>query len=479
MDDKRAFCQFEADENLFERTYNGVPYWQMLRFMVCEGAYSERIEHEDAVKRAGRKKQLRSLARNLPCAYIRSLIQFKKLKKCDVVCFLAADQKKQLNRFFDYWSMPPDIRALRVYEDVRVEMFRQNNYYAFVEPYCKGQASYYLKKIFGKIQIDQEEHVFLQELERKVRERFGRSVSAQRMEFEIVHWLETTDKAYERFFEKFFSKVDCKAIAVVCYYQNQLYSAYRVAKKRGIRVIEFQHGAISAHPQYWFEDQRGLNNYTPDYCLTFGAAHSTWTKMLPTTRVVAVGFPYQETQIDKWKNLQTEEKTVVIYPQALPEFEVVVAQFAEIMGERGYRIILKLHPSQAENYSLYYPLLSKNKELEVITNQDKGIYYWLKLARHHVVSNTTVGLEAVAMAHTNICVATNIPHAQTQPLLDWGVASSFTNAAELIELVENPPQRDTTKERSALWKPNGEKNIQDFFSRLKAQNWPEGQRYVE
>ena len=476
--DKRLFCQFEAEENLFERTYNGVPYWQMLRFTVCEGAYSERIERADAIKKEGRKKQLLLLALKLPFAYINSCIQFGNLKKCDVVCLWDIKKKNQESRFFDYWIAPPDIKTLRVNEIVNTDMLDVWNQYNFIEPYCKGQARYYLKKLFGKIQIDEHEHVFLQKLEEKIKEKFGRSLSAQRMELEILHWLEV-DKANEAFFERFFSKVSCKAMVVVCYYQNQLYAAYRVAKKRGIRIIELQHGALSAHQEYWFEDQRGLNNDTPDYCLTFGKAHSTWTKMLPTTRAVAVGFPYQEAQINKWKDLQTEEKTVVIYPQALPEFEEIIDQFVKVMGDKGYRLILKLHPSQAEEYNRYYPLLSHNKKLEVITNQEKGIYYWLKLARHHIVSNTTVGLEAVALSHTNICVATNIPHAQTQPLLDWGVARGFTNVVELVDLIENPSHKTMTEERSALWKPNAEKNICEFFVRLKKQNWPEGKLYKE
>lgn len=474
--DKILFTQFEKEESLFERTYNGIPYWQMLRFMVCEDVCSDYIEKEDVVRAKNRKKNIVLQLIRYPYECVKMVIYLRKIENCDVLCFRNMMKGSVMDRFFDTWNMPSEIKKQTI--DISLESADLAYPYNIMVPYFRAQIKYAMKKLFSVQKRDEKEYAFLKKLELKLEYRFGRKVSADRMEHEIIHWLEI-DSIFVPFYEKLFEKTNCKAVVVDCYYNNFLYSAYRVARKKGIRIIEFQHGAISAHPQYWFEDQRGLNNYTPDYCLTFGMAHSTWTKMLPTTRAVAVGFPYQENQIDKWKNLQTEEKTVVIYPQALPEFEVVVAQFAEIMGERGYRIILKLHPSQAENYSLYYPLLSKNKELEVITNQDKGIYYWLKLARHHVVSNTTVGLEAVAMAHTNICVATNIPHAQTQPLLDWGVASSFTNAAELIELVENPPQRDTTKERSALWKPNGEKNIQDFFSRLKAQNWPEGQRYVE
>lgn len=475
-DNKREFSLFEAEENLFERAYNGVSYWQMLRFMVCEGAYSERMEREEVARRNGRKKQLSKFALRLPLTYVRNCLQFGRLKKCDIVC-VCDIRKNRPARFLDYWNLPADITALRVNETVHADMLDVTDTYAFAEPYCKGQVHFYLKKLFGKIKIDEQEHIFLQELEKRIREKFGRSVSAQRMESEILHWLEI-DKAHEVFFEKFFSKVSCKVMVVVCYYQNQLYSAYRVARKRGIRIIELQHGVISNHEEYWFEDQRGINNYTPDYFLTFGDAHISWTKLLPKTRAISVGFPFQERQINEWNDLKTEDKMVVVYPQAEVDFEKLIDEFADIAVQKGFRVILKLHPLQAVDPTRYYPILVNNKNIEMVAQQDKSIYYWLKLAKHHVMANTTVGLEAVAFSHTNVCIATNVSHLQTKPLLEWGVARGFSTAGELMRLIECPISGDRKDTRNRLWKPNAEQNIQMFFQSLKAQNWPEGNDFV-
>lgn len=474
--DKHLFSQFEAEENLFERRYNGVPYWQMLRFMVCEGAYSERIEQEDAVKKAGRKTRLRLLALKLPRAYINSCIQFKNLEKCDVLCLGNIERKNPVSKFFDYWRMPSDISVLRINERINTDMLDVRNQYNLIEPYCKGQVAFHLKKLFGKLRIDEQEHIFLQELEKKIREQFGNAVSAQRMELEILHWLEI-DKAHELFFKKFFDKISCKAMVVVCYYQHQLYSAYRVAHKKGIRIIEFQHGVISNHEEYWFEDQREINNYTPDYFLAFGEKHISWTKMLPHTKALAIGFPYQEVQIEKLKEMPTEENTVIVYPVPFPEMESVIDEFASLAVKKGYRVILKIHPSEAVSTEVYYPLLAKNPNVELVTSQAEGIYYWLKLGKHHVMADTTVGLEATMMEHANICIATHVPHMQTQPLLDWGVARGFTTADELMLLIEHPISNTCTDVRNGLWKAKAEQNMQIFFQNLKAQNWPEGKDY--
>lgn len=298
------------------------------------------------------------------------------------------------------------------------------------------------------------------------------------MESEILHWIEM-DKAYEVFFDKFFSKVACKAIVTEQYYQNHLYAAFRVPRKKGIRVIELQHGVISNHQEYWFDDQRGLNNYTPDYFLTFGDIHTSWTKLLPSTRAVSIGFPYQEAEIQRLKEQQTEEQTVVIYPNPLREFEKIVDEFADVAVKKGYRVILKVHLSEAVDFKQYYPLLAKNQSIEVVTAQDKGIYYWLKLAKHHVMANTTVGLEAAALDHTNICIATAVPHQQTQPLLDWGVGKGFDTAEELMDLIKNPLQADKAKARNALWKPNAAKNMERFFTEMWEQDWPTSSAYTK
>lgn len=81
------------------------------------------------------------------------------------------------------------------------------------------------------------------------------------------------------------------------------------------------------------------------------------------------------------------------------------------------------------------------------------------------MSSTTVGLEAVAMPHTNICIAENVPHEQTQPLLDWGVARGFSTAAQLMEIIKSPiePNEKTVEKRELLWNLNSKENIRLFF----------------
>ena len=87
------------------------------------------------------------------------------------------------------------------------------------------------------------------------------------------------------------------------------------------------------------------------------------------------------------------------------------------------------------------------------------------------MASTTVGLEAVAFNHTNICIAENVPHEQTQPLMDWGIARGFSSANELMNLIQYPISTEYSEVRKALWENNAEKNIQKFLMDLRSNNW--------
>lgn len=474
--DKILFTQFEKEESLFERTYNGIPYWQMLRFMVCEDVCSDYIEKEDVVRAKNRKKNIVLQLIRYPYECVKMVIYLRKIENCDVLCFRNMMKGSTMDRFFDTWNMPSEIKKQTI--DISLESADLAYPYNIMVPYFRAQIKYAMKKLFSVQKRDEKEYAFLKKLELKLEYRFGRKVSADRMEHEIIHWLEI-DSIFVPFYEKLFEKTNCKAVVVDCYYNNFLYSAYRVARKKGIRIIEFQHGIISNHEEYWFEDQRGINNEVPDYFLAFGDAHISWTKMLPRTRAISVGFPYQKQKILEWDKLKTEDRTVIVYPQSDPEFEELIDEFAKIACPKGYHIIVKIHPREAKGRDIYYPLLSQNKLIEMVSDQTKDIYYWLKRGRHHVMANTTVGLEAMAFDHTNVCIATNVSHLQTQPLLDWGLAQGFTTSDELMQLVETPIKCDLKKKREKIWKSNAKQNIETFFHDMKEQNWPEGKMYAK
>ena len=472
MINAKEFAEFEEQERLFDREYAGIPYWQYLRFFVFISAFSDRVEKATA---ASNEIKLRQKVKSLVRRGVKSMgseLALKKHAPVDVILFRDSEGS---DRFYDYWKLPEGIKAVRVMRAMEGGNVSPHDVFYMEWPAVESAVLYHIRKKLHLRPYDEKEFQFLQELERKVVSRFGRCMPAEQMH-EDVRGFCHSKQFLQRYFSKLFDRLKPKAIVVVCYYNVAFYAAYEEAKKREIRIIEQQHGVISNHPEYWFEDQRGLNNLTPDYMLLFGRIHETWTKLLKNTTCVSVGFPFQEYELKRLESCEADERTVVVYPESDVRFERVISEFIDKAEPLGYKVIMKLHPHHSSRVDIYYPLLSKKKNLEIITDQSKGIYYWLKRGKHHVMASTTVGLEAVAVEGSNICIALNVDHEQTQPLLDWGVARGFQTADELLKLIRNPKEVDLSHKRE-LWEENASGNIERFFLQMKERGWPDGMNY--
>lgn len=467
--DAKEFAAFEEQERLFDREYAGIPYWQALRSSVFLSAISDYEEKAAAViNKQSLYQKMRSLVRR-GVKGIQSELALKKHPPVDVILFRVFEESDQ---FYDYWELPEGIKAITFMRAAEAENAAPPEIYNMGLPGMIAAVNYHIRKRLHRRVYDEKEFQFLKELERKVISRYGKCMTAEQMQEEIQGYC-NKKKLFQRYFSRLFDRLKPRAIVVVCYYIATYFAAYEEAKKRGIKIIELQHGVITTHRSYWFEDQRGQNNLTPDYMLLFGRIHETWTKLLRNTTCVPIGFPFQEHELKRIGDCEADEKTVIVYPHSDERFEVVISEFIDKAEPLGYKVIMKVHPLQSDSVEIYYPLLSRKKNLEIITDQSQGIYYWLKRGKHHVLANSTVGFEAAAVEGSNICVALNVDHGGVQPLLDWGIARGFQTADELLELIRNPQEVDMYHKRE-LWEENARENMERFFRQMKEQGWPDG-----
>lgn len=463
--DIEKFSGIENEMLLFEREYNGFPYWQYIRFSVCESLFGDRHDIENKISgklHVGFKKRLFFSMADI----VKDLKLLLFSGRHELVVFRQTILK---DNFFDSWDIPKNIRAYHFRVEEKLNEYRMADHYFGIPRIEKGLYRRF-SRIIKKDNYDEKERDFLICLENRLKKQFGQSVSWSEMEEAIID-ASLVHRFYKRYFKKIFEKLNCKAILTIVYYQGILYPAYEVAKEKGIKIIELQHGVINNHESYWFDDQRGINNYTPDYLLTFGDIHNKWIKLVGGSKAISVGFSYQESMIKKYENMTSRDDVVIFYPEAFSEYEKIIDQFID--KYKQYNTIIKLHPLQVGHVSEFFPLLSKNKNAMFIEEQDKSIYYWLKYARHHVMASTTVGLEAMAFEHCNVCIIESVPHDQTQCLLDWGVARGFKSVNELADLIHNPiGEKPYLKQiREQLWKKNAKNNIESFFRKISENSW--------
>ena len=460
--DMSFFLTLEKEWKLFERKYNGFPYWGIIRFDVCESLFGNLYKKINMKpKEKGSFFSRGKTIIDILWGAIRESYYFGRLKHEDLFIILQGDIS---SRFFDCWTVPAASRCLVVSPFGKIS--KNNCNYQIGIPQFRFAISYILTRII-KIRNDKKEKAFLDKIEKELLYKYGQVLSGREIE-SLIQKRILRYKIYEKYFERLFKKAHVKMISFECYYDNTILPAIEAARKLGVKTIELQHGVVNNHEEYWFEDQSGINNYTPDYFLTFGDVHNTWIKPLPTTKIVTIGYPWQQKMIEREKNTTTDEKMIVIYPDASELFENTVSNAIDLLTTLGYKVFVKLHPNQSKEYRKYYPILSKNINAKFIVSQKKGIYYWLKRGKYHIMASTTVGLEAMVFDHTRVFISAMVPHDQTQCLVDWGVASQFFSSEDLVKKIisdngnNDMAKRDTI--RKMLWKSDAKNNMENFFA---------------
>ena len=472
--DIKEFAKFEEQERLFDREYAGIPYWQELRLSLCRFLVTDRTEEKTvAVKN---RVSIYQRAKNLVYCGVKGIkgeFALKKRTDTDVILYRLHIGS---HRFYDYWEMPEGISAIQITPSRAIEKNPPSGTIYLGLPDVVSTITYRVQKILHRTINDEKEFQFLKKLEHKIICRFGKCMTAEQMQ-ESVQVYCNSRRIFQGYYSRFFDRLKPRAIVIAAYDCSIFHPVLNEAKKRGIKIIELQHCLISNDYEYWFEDQRGTNNQTPDYMLLFGRIHETWAKLLKSTTCVSVGFPFQEHELKRFEDCEPDKKTVIVYPTSDKRFETVISEFVDRAEPLGYKVIVKVHPGAESNYlEVYYPLLSTKSNLEIITGQSKSIYYWIKRGKHHVMANTTVGFEVAAVEGSNICIALNVNHGMMQPLLDMGVARGFKTADELLELVLNPKEMDMSHKRE-LWEENAKENMERFFRQMQEQGWPDGVNY--
>ncbi len=237
------FAIFEKEENLFEREYCGVPYWQELRMHVCESIIN--TEYCNSAKAANNET---NFSENISLFFRMIWTGLKSerlLSKCGMKDVAVFREFEHWDSLYDTWTMPQDICAINFIENVRINSNSTAlGYYNMGIPNACVIIAYHIREMFHALAFDAEEYEFLNQLEQKLKKRFGGPcISANEMH-RIVRQYYYIKKIYGRYFGKLFDKTKVRALVVPQYYRADFYSAYEEAKKRSIIIIELQHGVI-------------------------------------------------------------------------------------------------------------------------------------------------------------------------------------------------------------------------------------------
>ena len=108
-----------------------------------------------------------------------------------------------------------------------------------------------------------------------------------------------------------FELIKPKCILVLVGYGNE--AKIYAAQKKGIPVIEMQHGTLSPYHVGYHFPEGTKKRYFADYFFTFGDFWKTAANFpIPKNNIISIGYPYLSESLDKYKDVKKNKRVVFI-----------------------------------------------------------------------------------------------------------------------------------------------------------------------
>lgn len=455
--------EFEERENLFERKYRGVNYWQYIRVNLMRtvrfkgvAGFSTGVKKENSAW----KKTITLLKGSLSDIISGVLLKHRELLYFDQQLYRYVDGSI-VDSYFDFFGFQDKYSIQRCYYYANRKSREDfGDYYVGVSIADLFQGGLYkLSRLFPSMLADEQEDRFIADLCERISSRFEVTLSADvlinNVKDAFIH-----HNVYAKYYSWLIKKVKPKAIIVAEHYIEKLFPLYGVAHKEKIPVIELEHGIICGHDAYCYGDLSEKGKELPDFVFTYGDFLDDYIKLPVCMKAIAVGNPFLESRKDKYVNIKPDEKSVVFYSEGILERGREQAQFAVDFYERnagkGYKVYFKLHPIEYESWEENYPILKNHPEINIIP-KGKDLYEILASAKHHVSMSSTVLYEAVVFGvRRYVMIKPKLLHILS-PLIDMGLAKGFYSIDEFENLLdENVSMSDYVV--GTVWKENAKEN---------------------
>ena len=290
----------------------------------------------------------------------------------------------------------------------------------------------------------------LREAEAEIRRRFDVDFNLVAEVREVLHIRDTTLPLYERLLER----VDPEVVVLVVSYGKETF--VEACKRKGIPVVELQHGVISDH-HFGYSYPDGATKTTfPDYFLTFGEFWNENGRFpIPTNRVIPVGYPYLEERLDKYDDIEPAKQLLFISQGTIGR---ELSQFALKVHEDDridHEVVYKLHPGEYDRWEEEYPWLA-GSDVRVIDESEPPLY------RLFAESSAQIGVGSTAV-YEGLCFDLETFVFKTdgadvlQLLIKEGAASTVGTVGELVACLQSKNEQRFDQDR--FFKPNAVNNV--------------------
>lgn len=463
------FFILEKEMNLFSLQYHGVYYWQLVRFALLKAITVNGLRIINATKRQNVLGKIvgvfREAGRRKNC--------FNKLKNVDIIRIrpcVAMTGEKLDDHQYDYVDLSDKYKVVDLYA-----LGDYSNVPSCVE-YDMAMAEravifYKIKtRLFGENRLPGNQREVLREFLNKVNSIYNTSFSVAVLD-KSVHYAVKCHIAYKKQYIDIFKQILPKIIMEYPHYDEHMFAANAAAKELGITTIEFQHGRINAHEAYWYEDKSEIGKYLPDYFFVYGQWWKEQINLPSFCKVVVVGNPYLEKQIQIYPREEKKQKNISVFsnPQNGKVLSEFVYNLQDYIVENNINILYKLHPNEREIWKEEYPLLAKMQNTTVI---DSGsVYEVLSLSDVAIGVNSTVFYEALVYPGMRLYIYTVGDFEGMKALINSGFAKAIATSEEMLALLQEPNNdRVENINLDEMWERNAANRIRDSIVMIMNQN---------
>lgn len=451
-----CFLQYEDEHELFERKeIAGIRYWHYLRYPIWQAMMQMNGWGINITGKTGKKATERALERIERNTIRNPMLSMHK----DVLIFNSPRRVK----YGSYYRC--------IYTDEWLQDLKRS--YCVCESAYQGQhfkpvRTKHLKYIDCKVKVAQKQKIdvreefssLLSELENGLGVHFDNKTKKSLMvSFDSIINHRAGIMAY---YDRLLHRINPKIIFLVNGYDFEHMLMVETAKKRGIPTVELEHGAMEGHLAYNFLRKRELPGF-PDYIFTFGK-HDAEVPQLPidSANVIPVGSAQLEREIlfyqNAFKNKTKKKKIITFWSNGSEELIDCALKLLERLDLSVYKVVVKLHPSEYQNWNKLYPKLGHGN-VQIEDGSKHNVYYWLAVSDWVVGTSSTTLIEATAF-DTNILILKASKYYQMKGVVEKGFGMYAADDKEVYDLImSGKSTRDQDVDPEMFFARNVKENI--------------------
>lgn len=463
------FIQFEDKNKLFELKIDEFPFWHIVRFKI----YKKILENDENIGSAhtetSEKKvhfKIKTKLKQIPSWIFHN--PFFVFKKRDILV-LNHKRKVRTGKYFECIYTDELLKGIS-YSNVVIEdpMLNRHNIPVITKNIKHSDfitALSFIKRIKIKNKLEKNVELLkaIQEIFVKLENEFDVMFSKKWIENLIITEISLYKSLYP-YFKFLIKKIKPKVIVEVVSYSTTRFVVNSIAKEEDIPTVELQHGTMGRfHLAYNFPDQINIKTF-PDYIFTFGEYWNKNTRVpIDPSKIKIVGWPFYEKRkkevLETIKNGKSLNINILFVSQGTigKELSKIAVELSNMIKNKNYKIIYKLHPGEYDRWQKEYPWLIKSN-IEVIDDNKHDIHYYFAKSKIQIGVYSTVLLEGLGYNLKTLIVKL-YGHNYFQELYENGYALLVKDSVEIFNQISNANKIKEDFNYNYFWKDNGKKNM--------------------